>query len=59
MSLPQYIVLKVEGREHNQVFNVQCRISGLTEKVQGAGSSRRRAEQDAAENFLRLLGSES
>jgi ribonuclease III len=59
MSLPQYIVLDVEGREHNQLFKVQCRISGLTEKVQGTGSSRRRAEQSAAENFLQLLGRDS
>ncbi len=58
MSLPQYIVLAVKGSEHDQKFCIECRISGITEIAQGYGTSRRRAEQDAADNFLKLLGTD-
>ncbi len=54
LSLPKYGTLKIEGREHNQIFKVECRVSGLPLTVIGEGTSRRRAEQDAAEKFLAL-----
>jgi ribonuclease-3 len=56
-SLPKYAVLKIEGREHNQVFKVECRVSGMTQTAIGEGSSRRRAEQHAAEQFLLISNS--
>jgi len=50
--LPIYIVESIEGEAHNQIFIVSCEISGTKEKTIGKGTSRRRAEQDAAEIML-------
>jgi ribonuclease III len=52
MALPVYIVESISGESHQQVFIVSCTVSGFTEKVVGSGSSRRRAEQEAAELML-------
>ncbi len=54
-ALPQYKLLSVEGREQNQNFKIECRVPGLSEIVIGQGSNRRRAEQNAAEQFLHRL----
>ena len=50
--LPSYVVVKVKGEAHNQEFTVQCEIEGLNASVIGVGSSRRKAEQAAAEKAL-------
>lgn len=55
MSLPYYEVLSIEGREHNQVFKVQCRIPDTSQAAVGSGTSRRRAEQDAAKKLLAII----
>lgn len=55
MSLPVYEVDLVEGEAHQQVFTVYCKVSGVPEKAIGKGTSRRRAEQEAAINMLRVL----
>jgi ribonuclease III len=55
MSLPLYVVEAVEGEAHKQLFIVSCAIEGITHKVQGIGSSRRRAEQEAAELMLEII----
>ncbi len=52
MALPHYQVLAVDGKEHSQVFKVDCRVPGVPHVAIGLGSSRRRAEQDAAQKFL-------
>jgi ribonuclease-3 len=52
LSLPHYAVLKVEGEDHAQVFEMSCEVSALGLRVRGRGSSRRRAEQQAAERML-------
>ncbi len=52
MPLPDYSVMVVDGAAHHQVFTVECRISDLGLLTQGQGSSRRKAEQDAAEKAL-------
>lgn len=56
MTLPKYAILSTKGREHTQVFHVECVVPELEQVAVGAGSSRRRAEQDAAEKLLILLG---
>ena len=56
MTLPTYSVLFIQGHEHSQVFHVQCHVSSLPRIATGTGSSRRRAEQDAAKNLLLMLG---
>lgn len=54
MLPPQYAVLNVSGDAHAQMFKVECQVEGLC-SIQGEGSSRRRAEQDAASKALQLI----
>ena len=53
-ALPIYEVLDVKGEAHNQQFTMSCEIEGM-DKVQGKGTSRRKAEQIAAEAMLTAL----
>jgi ribonuclease-3 len=53
--LPIYVVEVIEGEAHQQVFIVSCQVAALAEKSIGRGTSRRRAEQDAAENMLGII----
>jgi len=56
--LPQYRVVAVAGEEHARRYTVACEVEGLDEATVGEGSSRRRAEQAAAQAALaRLEGS--
>ncbi len=55
LPLPDYQVLEISGVAHAQAFKVKCEIEGLDESIWGTGSSRRRAEQDAADQALRRL----
>jgi ribonuclease-3 len=55
LPLPEYRVTAVEGRDHDQRFRVECQVAGLDEPLSGEGSSRRKAEQDAASRALDLL----
>jgi len=52
IALPQYTVVATLGAAHNQHFEVECLIPALEIRVQGAGASRRAAEQDAAQKAL-------
>lgn len=52
--LPKYSV-KISGKAHAQTFVVCCQVQGLTHVAEGISSSRRRAEQLAAANYLELL----
>lgn len=54
--LPEYELLGVLGEDHNQQFQVACRLQKPTLLVEGAGSSRRKAEQAAASVALEVLG---
>lgn len=54
-ALPVYELLAVEGESHDQTFRVICRAEGLSELVRGKGTSRRRAEQDAARKACQLI----
>ncbi|HLA75158.1 MAG TPA: ribonuclease III [Gammaproteobacteria bacterium] len=51
---PLYNVLVVSGDAHAQMFKVQCEVDGMC-SIEGEGSSRRRAEQDAAAKALQLI----
>lgn len=57
--LPDYELLGVSGEAHQQQFQVACRLHKPSLAVEGGGSSRRRAEQDAAERALEQLGVKS
>lgn len=52
--LPVYEVIEIKGEAHNQRFTMSCAIEGL-KPVQGQGTSRRKAEQIAAEKMLEIL----
>lgn len=51
-ALPAYTVLEVSGEPHDQRFRVRCDIAELAIAAEADGSSRRRAEQEAAERIL-------
>ena len=55
MPLPTYRIVKVEGAVHCRSFTVGCRVEGIDEDTMGTGSSRRRAEQDAAMRAMAIL----
>lgn len=57
-ELPRYVVESIHGGDHNQIFTVSCHVEGRGRAV-GSGSSRRRAEQEAAAAMLALLSRES
>lgn len=48
LDLPEYTILAVSGLAHRQKFKVECVIAKLNIRAVGEGTSRRRAEQDAA-----------
>lgn len=52
LPLPEYSVVTVAGEAHSQTFTVTCRVHGFDEPTIGTGSSRRKAEQDAARKAL-------
>lgn len=54
-KLPEYRVIGTAGAAHQQVFEVECVAAGLGLRASGSGSSRRRAEQQAAANLLKQL----
>lgn len=51
-GLPDYALVKVSGEAHRQQFEVSCTIAAAGSPTTGQGSSRRNAEQQAAENML-------
>lgn len=53
--IPEYQVVSVGGSQHAQSFWVSCLLPDQGTLTQGAGSSRRRAEQAAAEAMLARL----
>ena len=53
--LPQYRVVSVQGEAHKQSFEVECRVAELDLRATGTGTSRQRAEQQAAKAMLELL----
>ncbi|MDQ2639338.1 MAG: ribonuclease III [Pseudomonadota bacterium] len=57
--LPEYVLESTTGDPHEQVFSVRCQARLVREELlleaRGSGSSRRRAEQQAAEAVLDKL----
>jgi ribonuclease-3 len=58
-ALPRYLIERTEGEAHAQTFHVLCEVTELGLQAQGSGSSRRRAEQEAAEKILRSIETEN
>jgi len=57
LELPEYEVEQTHGKSHNQVFTVSCNIAMLDLKTSGSGSSRKKAEQQAATKMLTRIPS--
>lgn len=53
--LPRYLLLETSGAAHSQRFTVACELDDFGIHAVGGGSSRRLAEQAAAENALKAL----
>jgi ribonuclease III len=58
IALPRYTVEHIEGEPHAQTFWVSCEVRALGRTGHGSGSSRRRAEQEAAERVLQEIESQ-
>ena len=56
--LPVYTVTEIAGSQHAQSFVVRCALEDADRVAHGRGTSRRRAEQDAAETMLKDLVSD-
>ncbi len=52
IALPQYDVIQITGQSHQQEFTVRCSSEKLNVEVITKGSSRRKAEQEAAQQLL-------
>ena len=55
MSLPVYTCITM-GKPHQPKFEVICRVEGLPQEGRGLSTSRRKAEQLAAKEFLSRIG---
>ncbi|MDG6777799.1 ribonuclease III [Thiomicrorhabdus sp. zzn3] len=53
--LPEYSIISVNGAAHAQEFTVSCYVEKLNTKFEATASSRRKAEQKAAETALEAL----
>jgi ribonuclease III len=58
LGLPEYVEESVKGEPHARTFTVLCRVALSGIEARGSGSSRRRAEQIAAEQVLEALARE-
>ena len=52
-SLPIYKMISNTGPKHNPIFKIAVKIKGA-KYIEGSGSSKKLAEQNAAENFFKL-----
>ena len=59
LGLPAYVMQQVSGDPHDQWFVASCEVGSLGLQERGEGSSRRRAEQAAAQRVLARLNEET
>jgi ribonuclease-3 len=55
LGLPKYVLEEVGGEPHEQWFVASCEAPDLGLRFVGRGSSRRRAEQEAAQKLLEAI----
>jgi ribonuclease-3 len=51
-GLPNYQLVGVTGQAHRQKFQITCTVSGIEFTAEGSGTTRRKAEQQAAATML-------
>ncbi|MGN1393298.1 MAG: ribonuclease III [Succinivibrionaceae bacterium] len=54
-ALPNYEIVAIKGADHNQIFYVKLTVNDLNLEYDGSGTSRRRAEQQAAQKAIDYL----
>lgn len=54
-NLPRYEIVEITGAAHEQVFHVSCKLLSFDTEAAGTGSSKREAEQQAAEKIMDAL----
>ncbi|PCI20505.1 MAG: ribonuclease III [Piscirickettsiaceae bacterium] len=54
-NVPEYTVLTITGSDHDQLFEVQCKVTGINELLFARASSRKKAEQKTAHKALKIL----
>lgn len=59
LALPEYAVVEENGQDHAKEFLVSCRVQDQTSTTKARASSRRKAEQKAAELMLEKLKQEA
>ncbi|MBX9848025.1 MAG: ribonuclease III [Rhodocyclaceae bacterium] len=55
LGLPVYVLTSTHGEAHAQKFEVECNVADLKVRSTGSGSSRRAAEQEAAQAAIALI----
>ncbi|WMY97420.1 MAG: ribonuclease III [Arsenophonus sp.] len=55
LPLPNYLIANISNEGQNQAFTIHCKVTGIKNPIKGVGSSRRKAEQVAAEKVLKIL----
>ena len=55
MKLPEYKLIKTEGDQHDQIFEVECIIATMNLITNGKGKNLKTAEQQAAEKALNVF----
>jgi len=58
IPLPLYEVIDVKGQSHNQEFTVRCTTEVTSEAIVTKGTSRRKAEQAAADKVLEIIAND-
>ncbi len=58
LSLPDYELVGVTGKAHQQRFSVSCTVSELSQTTEGEATTRRKAEQKAARRMLAIFAGE-
>jgi ribonuclease-3 len=57
-GLPEYELVEVTGQQHRQSFEVSCSVGDVAVATRGTGTTRRKAEQQAAQRMLDNLVAE-
>ncbi|MCK5697074.1 MAG: ribonuclease III [Gammaproteobacteria bacterium] len=54
-DLPEYKIISVNGKEHAQIFQIDCYVKAFKLTITSEGKSRRAAEQKSAELMLEKM----
>ena len=54
-DIPQYELISTTGDAHRQIFTAECTIESMGVKTKGVSGSRRKAEQQSAQNAYEIV----